>query len=88
MDKYCRICWNTLNWRRPSGEAQRIEMGGSYVSERGFGHEEWLFNFEWLLSGYNPGDQHGYKYSFLQPIGKYREIYIGETFSVLLYTVN
>lgn len=88
MDKYCRICWNTLNWRRPSGEAQRLEMGESYVSEYGFGHEEWLFNFEWLLPGYNSDDPTAYKYGFLQPIGKYREYYSRDTFSVLLYTVN
>lgn len=88
MDKYCRICWNTSNWRCPSGEARNLEMGESYVSEHGFGHEEWLFNFEWLLPGYNPEDQHQYKYGFLQPINKYRSNYVGETFSVLVYTVN
>lgn len=88
MNKYCRICWNTLNWRRPSGEARRLETGESYVSEHGFGHEEWLFNFEWLLSGYNSNDLSAYKYGFLQPIGKYRDIYVGDIISVLLYTVN
>lgn len=88
MNKYCRICWNTLNWRRPSGEARYLELGESYVTEHGFGHEEWLFNFEWLLSGYNRDDQHAYKYGFLQPINKYRSNYTGKTFSVLVYTVN
>jgi len=88
MNKYCRICWNTLNWRCPSGEARYLEMGESYVSEHGFGHEEWLFNFEWLLSGYDPDDQREYRYGFLQPISKYRSSYVGQTFSILLYTVD
>jgi len=88
MNKYCRICWNTRNWRLPSGDARLFELGDSYVAEYGFGHEEWLFNFEWLLSGYDPDDQHEYKYGFLQPINKYRGSYVGQTFSILLYTVD
>lgn len=88
MNKYCRICWNTANWQQPTGEARLQEGGASYVVTHGFGHEEWLFNFEWLLSGYNPDDPQYYKYGFLQPIGKYRHAYDGLTFSVLLYTVD
>lgn len=88
MNKYCRICWNTRNWRLPSGDARLLELGDSYVAEYGFGHEEWLFNFEWLLSGYDPDDQHEYRYGFLQPISKYRGSYVGQTFSILLYTVD
>jgi hypothetical protein len=88
MNKYCRICWNTLNWRMPSGEARSLEWPNSYVADHGFGHEEWLFNFEWLLCGYNPDDLNKYRYGFLQPIAKYRSRYIGETFSILVYTVD
>ncbi len=88
MNKYCRICWNTLNWRQPSGEAQNLEMGDSYVADHGFGHEEWLFNNEWVLSGYEPDNNSEYKYGFLQPINKYRDSYIGQKFSVMVYTVN
>lgn len=88
MDKYCRICWNTSKWQQPSSKPLNVEVGESYVAEHGFGHEEWIFNFEWLLAGYNSTDHHSYKYGFLQPISKYRGAYIGQTFSVLLYTVN
>jgi hypothetical protein len=88
MNKYCRICWNTSTWRCPTGEAQYFETGGSYVSINGFGHEEWLFNFNWLLSGYQPNDLNLYRYSFLQPISKYRTLYEGSSFSILLYSVN
>jgi hypothetical protein len=88
MDKYCRICWNTSKWQQPSSKPLAVEMGNSYVAEHGFGHEEWIFNFEWVLAGYDSADLHSYKYGFLQPINKYRDAYIGQTFSVLLYTVN
>ena len=88
MNKYCRICWNTRNWRQPTGEARNFEMGGSYVLHKGFGHEEWLFNFNWLLKGYGANKSASFRYGFLQPIGKFLEKYEGETFSVLLYTVN
>ena len=74
-NKYCRICWNTDGWRKPSGAAN--ETGNSYVAQNGFGHEEWLFNYEWCLNGY--------KYGFLQPINKYRDTFEGETFSATLY---
>ena len=88
MNKYCRICWNTLNWRLPSHDAKYYEWGGSYVADHGFGHEEWLFNFEWLLSGFDPNDMTKYRYGFLQPISKYHDAYIGQTFNILVYTVN
>jgi hypothetical protein len=41
------------NWKAPTGEARRYETPGSYVSKNGFGHEEWLFNFQWLLLDYD-----------------------------------
>jgi hypothetical protein len=87
MNKYCRICWNTRYWRQPTGEAASLETGKSYVRENGFGHEEWLFNFSWTQPlSREPNRQ--VKYGFLQPIGKYRSAYEGETFDVLVYTVG
>lgn len=88
MHKYCRICWNTDNWRFPSGKASLVEKGDSYVAQHRFGHEEWLFNFGWLLKGYSEQDSNSYRYAFLQPIGKYLAKYQTKTFSVLLYTVS
>ena len=75
----CRICWNTEQWRRPSGSAAALETG-SYVSEHGFGHEEWLFNFEWMIDGQRNG--------FIQGIHKYFPTYEGKTFPILLYTIS
>ncbi len=81
MDKYCRICWNSAGWRRPTGEASRLESGDSYVQTHGFGHEEWLFRLEWL-------SESGDRYAFLQPINKYLSIYEGDTFSIALYPIT
>ena len=79
-DKYCRICWNTEKWQRPTGDAAKIESSGSYVATHRFGHEEWLFNFECLIDSF--------RYSHLQPLGKYYNKYKGKSCSILLYSVT
>jgi hypothetical protein len=86
MDRCCRICWNTADWRYPTGEAKALEQGKSYVRENGFGHEEWLFNFAWMQPAPGGGTAR-YRYGFLQPIGKFRDTYKGSFFNILLYTV-
>lgn len=86
MNKYCRLCWNTANWTRPTGEAAALEIQ-SYVSKNGFGHEEWLFDMAWPLRGYK-GSENSYCYGFLQPIGKYRTKYVGQEMDVCLYTIS
>lgn len=86
-NKYCRICWNTDFWHRPTGEAARTEASGSYVADYGFGHEEWLFNFSWLQPG-PKGTTGDFRYGFLQPIGKYRSKYIGQNFDAFIYTIS
>ena len=53
-----RLCWNTRNWVQPSGDARMVEQKNTYTARNGFGHEEWLFNFQWILDGW--------KYGFLQ----------------------
>lgn len=78
--KLCRICWNTAGWRRPTGEAAELETGDSYVAQHGYGHEEWLFNYEWMIDGF--------RYGFVQPIGKFHARYAGETTSLCLYTIT
>ncbi len=88
MDKLCRICWNEDNWKKPSGKAGKLESKRSFASENGYGHEEWLFNFDWLLSEYLQNTSRQYHYSFLQPLSKFRKTYIGNTFTTYLYTVS
>lgn len=57
--RFCRICWNSQRWRHPSGDPDRYEIA-SFVADHGFGHEEWLLNFGWMIKGYH--------YGFLQPL--------------------
>lgn len=73
--RYCRICYNTNGWRRPTGTAD--EATDSYYATNGFGHEEWLFNYEWCIAGY--------KYAFLQPFNGVAS-HRGKWFSLKLYT--
>ena len=80
MSTHCaRICWNSQGWVFPTGEAKALEAG-SYVTKAGFGHEEWLFNFAWLVDGYH--------YAFLQPVSKSLKSVAGKTLDILLYSVN
>jgi len=83
MNKYCRICWNTEGWQRPTGDARNIETG-TFVAKNGFGLEEWLFNYNHILRK----DGIEYKYGFLQPLGKYWTTYEKSTFDVLLYVYS
>lgn len=75
-----RLCWNSSNWVRPTGEAARSEQGDTYNAEMGFGHEEWLFNYQWILDGW--------KYGFLQPVNKSLAKVQGKTLDVRLYTIS
>ena len=44
MEKIARICWNTHDWKRPSGSEGKSLYGDSYENKIGFGHEEWLLD--------------------------------------------
>ena len=74
-----RICWNSKGWRFPAGEAKSLESG-TYVTEMGFGHEEWLFNYSWMI-----GRQH---FAFLQPVGRSHERLAGKTIHIFLYAID
>ena len=79
-DKFSRICWNTAGWRKPTGNAASVETKDTFVAKHHFGLEEWLFNSEWMIDGF--------RYGFLQPIGKYYGKYKGSSCSILLYTIT
>ncbi|CAE6868238.1 hypothetical protein R69658_07992 [Paraburkholderia aspalathi] len=57
-----RICHNTSNWQRPTGSATAEQ--GTFFSQHGYGHEEWLFRFEWQIAGW--------QYGFLQGVNRRR----------------
>jgi len=78
--RFSKICWNYNGWREPSGLFGKSPDKESYERKNKFGHEEWLFDFDKLIDGFH--------YAALQPIGKFRDTYIGNTFDIQLYSVN
>lgn len=62
MSKITRIAYNSSGWQHPTGDALREEASGTYNSDNGFGHEDWLFRSEWQIEGWC--------YAFLQGFNK------------------
>ena len=61
------------------GEAPHLEKN-TYVVDAGFGHEEWLFNFAWLIDSFH--------YAFLQPVGRSFRNVTGKVIDVSLCTIG
>jgi hypothetical protein len=82
MHKLTRICYNSQNWQKPTGEAHQSEGSNNYYHKHGFGHEEWLFRSEWLVDGW--------RYAFLQGVNKGRQKLVkeGQPFDVTLFTIQ
>ncbi|RON69682.1 hypothetical protein [Pseudomonas fluorescens] len=82
MEYLSRICFNSQGWRRPTGEAQLLETSRphSFCRRFGYGHEEWLFRFDWQIDGW--------QYGFLQGVNDSRPTVAGmeEAVDVTLYT--
>lgn len=60
MSYITRICQNNSNWQYPTRSA--VEASNTFFSQHGYGHEEWLFRFEWQIGGW--------QYGFLQGVNK------------------
>jgi hypothetical protein len=80
-----RLCWNQDGWSRPSGVAQLAEGDAkgskpTFVSEHGFGHEEWLFQPEHIIGGW--------RYGFLQPSLNAKKSLYGMELDAILYTID
>lgn len=82
MSKITRIAYNSSGWLRPTGDARREEAAGTYNSDNGFGHEDWLFRSEWQIDGW--------RYAFLQGVNKSRARLIRDpqAFDVTLFTIE
>lgn len=65
MKYLTRLCYNTDNWKKPSGVASAKEIKSSHTSKFGFGHEEWLFRDDWVIDGW--------RYAFVQGVNKSRK---------------
>lgn len=81
MDKISRICWNTNNWKRPSGSEGKSRVASSYENSVGFGHEEWLLDDSRVLPD-------GYHYGFLQPLNVSSGKHIGQKYNIHLFTIS
>ena len=77
---FCRICWNTNSWQKPSGPPKDLGNSGDF----GYGYDEWLRRFEWMT-----GKHH---YAFLEPFhiptkGGRENVGPGD-YDLILYTIN
>jgi hypothetical protein len=79
-NKIARICWNTEEWRTPSGRAGKSTNKAAFEYKFGFGHEEWLFDMTKLINGWH--------YAFIQPFKGRRSKYIGRTFNISFYSIE
>lgn len=82
MEKIARICWNTHDWKRPSGSEGKSQSGDSYEKNIGFGHEEWLLDDSRI---YEPD---GYHYAFLQPMNVGSGKHVGKNYDIHLFTIS
>ena len=78
MEKIARICWNTHEWKRPSGSEGKSRSDSTYENRIGFGHEEWLLDESKIVNGYH--------YAFLQPMNA--QVHIGKTYDIHLFTIS
>ncbi|MEQ9412802.1 MAG: hypothetical protein RIF39_03175, partial [Cyclobacteriaceae bacterium] len=77
--KLARLCWNSNGWESPSGSVGKSKSTAkSFEKEKGYGHEEWLFDIEKQIEGYH--------YSFLQALNK--GDHEGEMYDMHLYTIR
>lgn len=82
MEKIARICWNTHDWKRPSGSEGKSLSDGSYEKKIGFGHEEWILDDSRI---YGPN---GYHYGFLQPMNVASGKHIGAVYDIHLFSIS
>lgn len=79
MEKIARICWNTRDWKRPSGSEGKSRSESSYENIIGFGHEEWLLDDTKIMPD-------GYHYAFLQPMNA--KVHHGNVYDIHLFTIS
>ncbi len=78
-NKISKICWNTKNWKFPSGSKGKSPSSSSYESKYGYGHEEWLFDRSRIIDGFH--------YAFLQPLNLKSDRHVDKIYIISLFTV-
>ena len=81
MEKIARLCWNTNNWKCPSGLEGKSKSPQSYENLMGFGHEEWLLDNTRILPN-------GYHYGFIQALNTKSSIHEGKIYDIHLFTIS
>jgi len=74
---YARICWNDRDWKRPAGVAN--DNANTFFGKFGFGFEEWLFDPNASIDGW--------QYGFLQPVNKGYNKRKGHQLFLRLYSI-
>lgn len=82
IDNLARICWNDNGWLFPAGVLRHAEQSVTWAGKNGFGHEEWLFNYTWIIDGY--------RHTFLQQLTKRAvvERLSQKDFDLVLFTID
>jgi len=78
-NKLSKICWNTRNWKFPSGSEGKSPSSSSYESQYGFGHEEWLLDNSRIINGFH--------FAFLQTLSLKTDKHVGKKYHIKLFTV-
>jgi hypothetical protein len=75
---FARLCWNTQDWKIPSGSARET---GTFFEQHNYGLEEWLYSQDRI------GDD-SLRYGFIQGIlNSYNKVK-GSYLSIVLYTLS
>lgn len=81
MEKIARICWNTNDWKYPSGIEGKSKNKHSYEKIMGYGHEEWLLDDTRIMPD-------GYHYGFLQAMNVKSDIHEHVHYDIHLFTIT
>lgn len=81
MEKIARLCWNTNEWRRPSGRNGKSKSNDSYENEMGFGHEEWLLDDSKIMPD-------GYHYGFLEQLRIKSDRHYNREYDIHLFSIS
>lgn len=79
-NRIAKVTWNKLGWLYPSGPEGKSPDVKAHENDKGYGHEEWLFDIEKEVGGYH--------YGLLQPAQRGRSTYLNKLFNVRLYSHN
>jgi hypothetical protein len=78
--KITRLTFNNRGWIEPSGWERKSRTPGLHESEHGFGHEEWLFDFDHLIKGY--------RYGFIEGLRTKNNKHGGCIYNMQLFTID